>query len=77
MNFDTPPENNPLENSDPSWDTVKDIVYEIFFKNVGPKSLDDLKNKIQEQAKSQNISPESLEQKFMQYLGDQMANSVD
>lgn len=77
MKFDTPPENSsPIETSEPSWDTVKDVIYTIFFKNLPPKSLDDLKNKIQEQAKSQNISPESLEQKFMQYLGDEMANSV-
>jgi len=78
MNFDTPPENNsPLEGSEPSWDTVKDVVYTLFFENKYPTSLDDLKNKLQEQAKAKNISPEALEKQYMLYLGDQMANSVD
>lgn len=76
-NFENPTRGKSPESAEPDWDTIKDAVREIFFENQVPKSLDELKNKLQEQARSKNISPEDFEKKFMAYLGDEMANSVD
>jgi hypothetical protein len=67
----------PAEVAEEEFEELRQVVYEIFFRNTYPKTLDELKGRLQAIAEKKGVPMEKLESEFMDYMGDEMANSVD
>ena len=75
--FEQPQEEQKTEQIEIDEETLREVIYNIFFKAHHPKTTQELLSRIQEQANALGISIEKLEGELMGEIGDQMANSVD
>lgn len=80
MNFNTAPENSPLENSETKIDdAVKELISILFLKkydNPPTISLQHLVTSIHEYAKGNDIPEHVLDRKIMLYINKQMENLI-
>jgi ABC-type amino acid transport system permease subunit len=76
-NYEQPQNELKIEQAEIDRETFREIVTNIFFKSAYPKTTQELLSRIQEQSSAFSISAAELEQKLMDEIGDQMANSVD
>ncbi|PYP90126.1 MAG: hypothetical protein DMG65_12260 [Candidatus Angelobacter sp. Gp1-AA117] len=82
MNFEDPAirHNNreqPAEQSGIDQETLKNVIRDIFFDAVAPKTIGELAAHITAKANEYRVPFDRLEREFMAYMSDELANSVD